>query len=122
MNRLPILVLICLGFCGCSSYRNVSIAERERLTPEERIYKIELTSGEFVEFEGDPLGFAMLKPGGIERLLADGAVVTIPVASVKRIYTKETTFLSTTGGIILISAVGAVLLFVALGTISFPGM
>jgi len=116
------LAFLLLAFDGCSSYRSVTVAERERISFQERIYKIEMTSGNFIDFSDDPLGYAVLKSGGIERFLPDGSVVTIPFTEVKRIYAKETTLLSSAGSIILIGAVVAALLFVVLGNINFPGM
>jgi hypothetical protein len=116
------LAFLLIVFGGCSSYRSVTVAERERISFEERIYKIETTAGDFIDFSDDLLGCAVLKSGGIERFMPDGSVVTIPFTAVKRIYTMETTVLSSAGSIILIGAVVAALLFVVLGNINFPGM
>ncbi len=122
MGKFLLSVLIVIAFSGCSSYRAVTAAEAKSVPAEQQIYKIETTNGQVVDFESDPLGHALLKSGGIERLLPDGTVTTIPLNTVKTIYTKETNFLSTTGGIILLSAVVAVVVVFALGGLSFHGI
>jgi hypothetical protein len=104
------LAFLPLALGGCSSYRSATVAERERISFKERIYKIETTAGDFIDFTDDLLGYAVLKSGGIERFMPDGSVVTIPFTAVKRIYTMETTVLSSAGIIILIGAVVAALL------------
>ena len=109
LGRLLLTVLI-LAQAGCASYNSVSVEDRHEISEAQKIYKIETTSGEFIDFDSDPLGYAIIQPDGIARFMEDGSIRIIPLSSVKTIFTKETNLASIAGSAILIGAVVATVL------------
>ena len=113
MKILPLrflLAIFVLAEAGCAYYNSVSVEDRHKISDAEKIYKIETTSGEFIDFDSDPLGYAVMHPDGIARFMQDGSIRIIPFSSVKTIFTKEISVVSTTGSVILIGAVVAAVL------------
>jgi hypothetical protein len=100
---------------GCQSSKQILASESGKIKEPQKIYKIETLDGRTINFEDDPLGYAMLRSTSIERFMKDGSIETIPLSSVKLIYTKQVDPINTVLWVVI--GIAGVVLFIAL---TFP--
>jgi|WetSurMetagenome_2_1015567.scaffolds.fasta_scaffold203556_1 hypothetical protein len=85
-------VFILLAFVhstlGCYSSHRFLVDDRQQIKEPQRIYRIKTTDGQYVSFESDSLGYAVLNDTTLQRYLSNGVTETIPLSTVQVLYTQ----------------------------------
>ena len=85
---ISILIAFTSGTFGCSSSHSFLVSQKQQIKEPQKVYRIQTTDGNIVDFESDSLGYAVLSDTTLQRLLPNGTAKTIPLSTVKVLYTK----------------------------------
>ena len=111
--RASVAITIAGVLSGCSSYRILTVDERERIVEPQKIFRLELTDDSFVDFSTDSSGFGKLRQNDIVGITDDDSLRVIPLNQIRHIYTKEPSATATITNLSLIGVgVGVVFYFV----------
>ena len=91
--RVPVYVaLFVLGLCpgmGCYSTHRFLVTEKQQIKESQKISGVETLDGRVLEFDSDPLGYAVMRDTTIDRFKEDGLIESIPLSSVRIIHTTQ---------------------------------
>lgn len=111
ISYLVLLLLMVLSLACCNAYHTVTVNERNSIEDPQRIYRVELKDGSFVDFSTDSLRYGRLRESEIFGVIDDGSTQSIPLSEISRIYTKGPSTAATIGNItIVLASVAAIVL------------